>query len=504
MTVPSVIWFKRDLRLRDHQPLRAGAAAGPVHLLYVFEPSLWQTEEYSWRQLAFLHASLEALQAALAERGARLDVRVGEVVEVLEQLRCHHGGFGVLRSHQETGNHTTFARDITIGEWCRARGVQWIEAEQDGVVRGLRDRDGDGWTARWQRSMDQPVAPAPDRIRDAGWKSCPLPSLSQLAGRLGVACRPVPDLDAGEAAAHAILDDFLQRRGARYATGMSSPATAPETCSRLSPHLAVGSISMRQVHHKQRVRQEELRAQRARGVDTAGWEDSLHAFGARLRWRSHFMQKLEDEPEIEFHALSSALEEVGREPDEARLQAWRKGETGVPMVDACMRMLRAGGWINFRMRAMLQSFASHQLWLPWQDTGRVLAAEFTDFEPGIHWARVQRQSGVTGMSSLRIYSPVKQAREHDPDGSFLAHWLPELERVPVEHRAAPWEMPPSVAASCGFRVGEHYPAPQVDPTEAARAAARRMRAARATAFARAEAERVYTQHGARRRRPHMP
>ena len=485
MQAATVVWLKRDLRLHDHRPLFQAAQEGPVHLLYVFEPSLWSTEEYAWRQLAFVHASLEALQNELRPLGVQVDVVVGEVVEALAQLHAYHGGFPRLRSHQETGNDRTYARDLVVAAWCRAQGVEWIEDAQDGVIRRLGSRD--GWAARWQQRMNAPLTDAPPRIVDAGWGARRLPPLAQLAECLGVPYRPVPERPAGEAAAQAELDSFLRRRGEHYSKEMSSPRTAPEACSRLSKHLAWGTISMRQVHQRTRDRIEDLRWQRKHGESTGGWGRSLRSFHSRLHWRCHFMQKLEDEPELEFHALSHALEDVGRELDPLRFEAWKRGETGVPMVDACMRMLRETGWINFRMRAMLVSFASYQLWLPWQEAGRFLAAQFTDFEPGIHWAQMQMQSGVTGINALRIYSPVKQAADQDPDGEFLARWLPELERVPAEHRAAPWEMPPLIAAAQGFELGRDYPAPVVDPKESYHEANRRMRAARATEFARAEA-----------------
>lgn len=496
MTPPTVVWLKRDLRLHDHRPLCDAVRRGPVHLLYVFEPSLWSTEEYSWRQLAFVHASLAALQQDLRPYGVQVDVAVGEAVEVLAQLHAYQGGFPVLRSHQETGNDRTYARDLVVGAWCRAQGVEWHEVPQDGVVRMLGNRD--GWARRWQARMNEPLTDAPTSIPSAGWPCRPLPPLAQLAELLGVPFDPIPERPAGSAGAHEELDSFLRRRGEGYSLGMSSPRTAPDVCSRLSPHLAWGTISMRQVHQRTRDRIEDLRWHRKHGASTGGWGRSLQSFHSRLHWRCHFMQKLEDEPELEFHALSHALEDVGRELDPERFAAWKEGRTGVPMVDACMRMLRATGWINFRMRAMLVSFASYQLWLPWQDTGRFLAAQFTDFEPGIHWSQMQVQSGVTGINALRIDSPIKQAADQDPDGEFLARWLPELAAVPAEHRAAPWELPPLLAQAHGFELDRDYPAPIVCPKESYRRANTTMRAARATAFARAEAERVVEQHGSRK------
>ncbi|MFY8085998.1 MAG: FAD-binding domain-containing protein, partial [Rubrivivax sp.] len=126
------------------------------------------------------------------------------------------------------------------------------------------------------------------------------------------------------------------------------------------------------------------------------------------------MQKLEDEPDIEwrnFARSADGLREGGPE-DRQRLQAWCSGMTGYPMFDACMRQLCATGWLNFRMRAMLVSFAAYHLWLHWRSPGLHLARQFLDVEPGIHWSQMQMQSGTTGINTLRIYSPAKQAAEH--------------------------------------------------------------------------------------------
>jgi deoxyribodipyrimidine photo-lyase len=160
---------------------------------------------------------------------------------------------------------------------------------------------------------------------------------------------------------------------------------------------------------------------------------ALRGFASRLRWHCHFMQKLEDEPSIEWRNLAPSVDGMragdGVSLDTVhteRLQAWCEGRTGYPMVDACMRQLRATGWLNFRMRAMLVSFAAYHLWLHWRETGLFLARQFLDFEPGIHWSQMQMQSGTTGINTLRIYSPAKQARDHDPEGRYVAQWVPEL------------------------------------------------------------------------------
>jgi deoxyribodipyrimidine photo-lyase len=143
------------------------------------------------------------------------------------------------------------------------------------------------------------------------------------------------------------------------------------------------------------------------------------------------------------------------------------------MVDACMRFLCASGWLNFRMRAMLVSFASYHLWLHWRETGQHLARQFLDFEPGIHWSQMQMQSGTTGINTLRIYSPAKQAADHDPTGAFVRRWVPEL----------------GTAA---------YPAPIVDERAALKFAKDTMYGLRGSASARTEADAVQQRHGSRK------
>jgi deoxyribodipyrimidine photo-lyase len=235
----------------------------------------------------------------------------------------------------------------------------------------------------------------------------------------------------GERAAWATLESFLGCRGRDYRRAMSSPLTAPESCSRLSAHLAFGTISMRCVHQATEARIATLSAS---GLpDDRALAYGLRGFASRLRWHCHFMQKLEDEPEIEFRNIARMADGLrpgdGVNPaplDTERLQAWCAGRTGYPMVDACMRQLCATGWLNFRMRAMLVSFAAYHLGLHWREPGLHLARQFLDFEPGIHWSQMQMQSGTTGINTLRIYSPAKQALDHDPQGHFIRRWLPEF------------------------------------------------------------------------------
>lgn len=220
----------------------------------------------------------------------------------------------------------------------------------------------------------------------------------------------------------------------------------------------------------------------------------MQSFQARLAWRDHFMQKLEDEPRIETQCLHSAYEDLRpKEPDPARLCAWEAGETGMPFVDACMRYLTATGWLNFRMRSMLMAVASYHLWLDWRATGGILARRFTDYEPGIHWSQSQMQSGTTGMNTVRIYNPVKQGHDQDPTGAFTRRWVPELAEVPDAHLQEPWTWEHADAL-----LGKGYPEPIVDVAAAAKAAREKVWAVRRGDAFRAEAARVIKKHASRK------
>ena len=481
-----VVWFKRDLRVEDHRPLSLAARSGAVLPLYVVEPDLWQGADMSGRQWAFISESLQELRTALAELGQPLVIRTGSVTAILDDI---HREFGIagLWSHQETGNAWTFERDKAVAAWCRANSVPWREERQGGTIRTLKSRN--GWAKHWDAFMGEPVtAPpplAPVWVGDPGG----IPRGADL----GLAPDPCPDRQAGgRKAGRERLDSFLNSRAAPYRKAMSSPDTGFDHCSRLSPHLAWGTLAMREVAQATRARQRALKAspQRSRNPMRA----ALVSFSGRLHWHCHFMQKLEDQPALEFRNLHPAYEGLRpASPDRERLEAWEKGETGLPFVDACMRALRDTGWMNFRMRAMLMAVASYHLWLDWRRPGEHLARLFTDYEPGIHWPQVQMQSGTTGINTIRIYNPVKQGHDQDPDGVFIRRYVPELAGVSDAFLHEPWKDP----AAAEF-LGSKYPFPIVDHLEAAKTARRRVWSVRAGKVFRSEADRIQEKHGSRR------
>ena len=481
----ALVWFKRDLRVLDHAPLVQALTHADALAVFMIEPEWLQSPECDSHHVDYALACLRELRESLDKLGLPLWIRVGSAVEVLTQLH-QQLGYTHLLSHEETGPGWSYARDRQVAAWCRDAGVTWQEFTQTGVIRRLRDRA--GWAARWQARMDAPLQRVSGPFQAAaGADTAPFPSLASL----GLRPHGKQLQAAGERAAHATLRSFLGERAMGYRRALSSPLSAGNGCSRLSPHLAFGTISLRAVH------QAVERAIAA--TPDRGLARDLRGFAGRLRWHCHFMQKLESEPAIESRNFSRACDGLREnEFDPERFAAWCEGRTGYPMIDACMRSLQVTGWLNFRMRSMLVSFASYHLWLHWRETGLFLARQFLDFEPGIHWSQMQMQSGTTGINTLRMYSPTKQAKDQDPQGGFIRHWVPELERVPLPYLAEPWTMPPEVQALAGCRIGQDYPAPIVDEKAALRAAKERIYGLRSTAEARQEADAVQARHGSRK------
>jgi deoxyribodipyrimidine photo-lyase len=306
------------------------------------------------------------------------------------------------------------------------------------------------------------------------------------AAALGSADDPPHRQRGGRAAGCALAASFFGARGRDYRRAMATPVEAFDACSRLSPHFAWGTLSLREVH--QRARAERAAHDGPDGDRTQA--QSLASFRSRLHWHCHFMQKLESQPAIEVEHFHRAYDALDRDADPAKLRAFAEGRTGYPFVDACLRALAAHGWINFRVRAMLVSFASYHLWLDWRASGPILARWFTDFEPGIHWSQMQMQSGTTGINTVRIYSPIKQSRDLDPDGVFIRRWVPELAGLEAKALHEPWKS--------GAAAGLDYPPPLVDHATAVRSARDRIFAVRRGAGYGEEADAVQARHGSRR------
>ncbi|NDG93808.1 MAG: deoxyribodipyrimidine photolyase, partial [Gammaproteobacteria bacterium] len=292
-----IVWFKRDLRVSDHAPL-LHASRGKVIPLYILETGYWTLKDTSARQQDVLIAALRDLNAALSKLGAPLIVRQGDAVDVFKTLLAAHPVTEVV-SHEETGNAWTYQRDLQVAKLLQSQNIPWREFPNHGVVRGLKDRD--GWSKRWHQTMASAQVHPPEQLE-------PGADLTSDIDQLRASGASNEWLITARADAEQGLESFLQARGASYHLSMSSPLTAESACSRLSVPLSLGLISMREIYQATQVQTKRVRANKKDFPDT--WPKALQAFGSRLRWHCHFMQKLEDEPAIELKTMHPAYEAV--------------------------------------------------------------------------------------------------------------------------------------------------------------------------------------------------
>ena len=483
-TKVNIVWLKRDLRLRDHAPLfNASSANEVVLLLYIIEPMLLKDPHYDLRHWRFIWQSLQDLNEQLHPYNAQILIMRGDAVDMFKQL---HNCLNInsVFSHEEVGLMNTFERDKTVKLWCDDNCIPWIESPYGAVIRGLTQRH--NWNANWQKRMKSHCYDRPlEQIQFINIKHIPFEWDQHKIPPEWQQADPKFQL-GGEKRAWHTLHHFFTQRGKDYAYSISSPTASRIACSRLSPYLAWGNISLRQVY------QFTLRHWQKKG-----WRRSLVAFTSRLHWHCHFVQKFESEIEMQYRPLNRAYEKYqyaqGEQVD-VHIDAWKTGQTGFPLIDACMRCLDQTGYINFRMRSMLVSFLCHQLDVDWRKGVTHLAQLFLDFEPGIHYPQFHMQAGVTGTNIIRLYNPVKQSLEKDPDGEFIRKWCPELSHLPTEIIHQPWMLTPMEQQMYNVFIGKDYPAPIIDYESSAKAARDKLWAFQKRHDVQAEGRRILKRH----------
>lgn len=472
----NIVWFKRDLRLSDHKPLKLAEESGlPVLLLYTFEPMLLADPHYSERHWRFVTESLTDMNKQLS---TKVSVAHGDALGVFNRISDDFEIASIF-SHEETGLANTFARDKSVLRWANENDIRWLETVSGAVIRPCSNRD--NWDKNWRSVMRADLVD--NRLGELN-----VIQIKFDTSKLPTSWKHVNSSmqHGGSSQALKTLDDFFDSRGKDYHWLISKPLQSQFSCSRMSPYLAWGNMSLRQMYqhllsHWQR----------------KGWRKPLVALSSRLHWHCHFIQKFESECNMEFEPINKGYRELPYRNDqksEQDLVGWCTGNTGYPLVDACMRCLIETGYINFRMRAMLVSFLTHHLEIDWRRGVAHLASVFLDFEPGIHYAQFQMQAGVTGINTIRIYNPSKQAQEHDADGLFIRQWCPELLPLPNEILFEPWNITAMEEIMYAIVIGQDYPAPIVDTSQSYRAASDLLWSWRKRPDVKREASRILRRH----------
>lgn len=439
METPILVWHRSDLRTADNPALAAAEQDGTPAPVFIIDPTFYENDTACDARLEFMHESLRDLHQQYTQKGSSLALRHGSATEVLKTLLNETDAERVY-FNRETNALYGRTRDDTVRSWDAT-----TTFDDDGIIRDVEDSRED-----WQSYAEAYfTGDIPDASGDLPSNPVsPTHTLDEIRGMYDVNPSKTGVPDGGRSAGMRRLRRFTDQIE-EYVGGISAPAAAEDKTSHLSAYLKFGCLSPREVYQYVH---ENVPSGQARSM-----------FTSRLFWNRHFTQKLEDYPQSTEHAINPVFRGMNRSThDDAYSAAWKEGMTGFPLVDASMRALKQTGWLNFRMRAMCASFYTYILRCWWKDGADFFYHHLIDADSAINYQQWQMQSGLVGVHPIRIYNPMKQVRENDPNGEFIRRYVPELRDVPLTYLDNPADMPKAEQEDAGVLIGEDYPEPIVD------------------------------------------
>lgn len=444
-----IVWFRKDLRLLDNEAIfRASISNRRTLFFYIFEDKIVNDSHYGEMHNNFIKQSIKCINKRLKKFNSKILTTDHNIISRFSSINKSFD-IEVIHSHYEIGLKSTKDLIISVKDWCYKNKILFNEYLQHGIIKNATTRS--NWKKNWFKIVK-------NKIIENNLSLLKLITIKEINKfdfvfsdeELRTKIKNSVQ-NGGEIEGYKYLKTFLKIRHTGYQKNISKPYYSRFSCSRISPYLTFGNLTSKIVYQ---MLNESIKLNKNKFP--------LNSFRSRLFWQSHFIQKFESEPSIEFNNMNKGFNILNKKINPSYIQKWEIGQTGYPLVDASIRCLKDTGYINFRMRALIVSFFTHHLWQPWQACSKFLAKHFLDFEPGIHFSQLQMQAGVTGINTLRIYNPVKNSIEHDENGIFIKNWVPELKNLPNKLIHEPWLLTEIESKIYKFKIGVNYPERIVD------------------------------------------
>lgn len=465
---PAVVWFRRDLRLADNLALcKATETGAPVICIYIKEPHDALAGAHGAAQAWWLHHALTALDASLRARGNRLLTMTGDPRHLVEWIVEQTGAEAVFWNRRYDGAGREL--DSEIKARLKQKGVRTESSpgfllHDPMVVKTKQGKHFSVYTPFWKafdagyRPPETPAAPESIRFGEFDLECEPLDTWNLLPTRPNWAKGFESLWAPGEDGAQALLKSFLDHQLSAYGERRDFPGESHT--SRLSPHLAFGEISPRVIWD-------------AIGTLTGNVDgEDVTRFRKELVWRDFAWHTLFHNPRLDSINLDRRFDSFPWRSDASRFEAWRRGLTGYPVVDAGMRELWHTGTMHNRVRMIAASFLIKDLLIDWREGERWFRDTLLDADAASNPFNWQWVAGCGADASpfFRIFNPVLQGEKFDARGAYVRRWCPELTGLPDSVLHRPFEANDDVLEKAGVVLGRTYPRPIVDHARARDAA----------------------------------